>query len=165
MNQVPQNKTTTKTKIAFIQAAWHTDILNNGHDAFVDHIAQHASHPTEVQRIEVQRIEVPGALEIPLLAKTLATSGTYDAIVGCAFVVDGGIYRHEFVANAVLNGLMQAQLDTGVPILSVVLTPHHFSASDDHKNFFLDHFKVKGREAADACLALLATYEDLRAVA
>ncbi|MEQ8734722.1 MAG: 6,7-dimethyl-8-ribityllumazine synthase [Rhodospirillaceae bacterium] len=156
MNQVPQHKTITAAKIAFIQAAWHTDILNKGYDAFVDHI-QAAS-----QSIEVQRFTVPGALEIPLLGKTLATSGTYAAIVGCAFVVDGGIYRHEFVATAVLGGLMQAQLDTGVPILSMVLTPHHFSASDDHQMFFLEHFKIKGREAADACLAVLKTYDELK---
>ncbi|MEQ8509540.1 MAG: 6,7-dimethyl-8-ribityllumazine synthase [Rhodospirillaceae bacterium] len=102
-----------------------------------------------------------GRVEIPLMAKTLAASGTYEAIIGCAFIVDGGIYRHEFVATAVLGGMMQAQLDTGVPVLSMVLTPHHFSASDDHQMFFLEHFKIKGREAAEACLSVLKTYDEL----
>ena len=57
----------------------------------------------------------PGAFEIPLHAKRLATSGRYAAVVGAGLVVDGGIYRHEFVADAVVNGLMRVQLDTDVP--------------------------------------------------
>ena len=41
----------------------------------------------------------------------------------CALVVNGGIYRHEFVADAVINGLMRVQLETDVPVISAVLTP------------------------------------------
>jgi 6,7-dimethyl-8-ribityllumazine synthase len=69
-------------------------------------------------------------------------------VVGAAFVVDGGIYRHDFVASAVLDGLMRAQMDADVPVLSVVLTPHHFQDT-------AEHFKVKGREAARACMAVI----------
>ena len=47
-------------------------------------------------------------------------------------------------------------MDADVPVLSVVLTPHHFHESAEHKRFFLDHFEVKGREAADACVQVLA---------
>ena len=68
--------------------------------------------------------EVPGAFEIPLHAKRLARSRPLRArSSACALVVDGGIYRHEFVAAAVIDGLMRVQLDTGVPVLSAVLTP------------------------------------------
>lgn len=70
----------------------------------------------------VDIFDVPGALEIPLHAKTLAETGRYDAILGTAFVVDGGIYRHDFVAGTVLDGLMTVQLQTNVPVLSAVLT-------------------------------------------
>jgi 6,7-dimethyl-8-ribityllumazine synthase len=41
-------------------------------------------------------------------------------------VVDGGIYHHEFVSAAVVDGLMQGQMETGVPMFSVSLTPHNF---------------------------------------
>jgi len=84
-------------------------------------------------------------------------SGRLDAIVGVAFVVNGGIYRHDFVAQAVVDGLMRAQLATGVPILSAVLTPHNFHDSDAHRDFFLAHFTIKGREAAEACVSILRT--------
>jgi 6,7-dimethyl-8-ribityllumazine synthase len=98
---------------------------------------------------------VPGAYEIPLHAQMLAQTSRYAAIIGVAFVVNGGIYRHDFVASAVLDGMMTVQLSTGVPVLSAVLTPHNYHESAEHHRFFLDHFKVKGQEAASACLAIL----------
>ena len=100
---------------------------------------------------EVDLFEVTGAFEIPLHAKRLAESGRYRAVVASGLVVDGGIYRHEFVAEAVIDGLMRVQLDTGVPVFSAVLTPHHFHEHADHERFFHDHFQVKGREVAKAC--------------
>jgi len=94
---------------------------------------------------------VPGAFEIPLQAKLLAKSGRYAAVVAAGFVVDGGIYRHEFVADAVIAGLMRVQLDTEVPVISAVLTPQRFHEHEEHRHFFLEHFVVKGAEAARAC--------------
>ena len=98
---------------------------------------------------------------IPLQARNLARTGRYAAIVACAFVVDRGIYRHDFVAQSVVSGLMQAQMETDVPVLSVVLTPHHFHESEEHRRFFLEHFRVKGREAARACLQVLEVREEI----
>ena len=139
-------------RIAFIQACWHKDIVDQARDSFVEKI--------ETDNISRQRIdffEVPGGLEIPLVAKRLAGSGRYAIIVAAALIVDGGIYRHEFVAGAVIDALMAVQLECGVPIISAVLTPHHFHEHDDHRKFFLDHFRIKGAEAAEACAATLRT--------
>jgi 6,7-dimethyl-8-ribityllumazine synthase len=69
-------------------------------------------------------------------------------------MVDGGIYRHDFVATAVLSGMMQVQLETEIPIFTAVLTPHHFHGAE-HQKYFFDHFLIKGRELADACRAIL----------
>jgi len=69
-------------------------------------------------------------------------------------VVDGGIYRHEFVAHAVIDGLMRAQMDTGMPVFSAVLTPHHFHG-EEHHAYFKEHFVKKGQEAAQACAQTL----------
>jgi 6,7-dimethyl-8-ribityllumazine synthase len=87
---------------------------------------------------------------MPLLAQKLGLSGDYDAIVCAALVVDGGIYRHDFVAAAVVDGLMAAQLKSGVPTYSVSLTPHHFQPTAEHIGFYTDHFVKKGAEAAHA---------------
>jgi 6,7-dimethyl-8-ribityllumazine synthase len=102
-------------------------------------------------RKQVDCYEVPGAFEIPLHAKLLAESGRYAAVVAAGFVVDGGIYRHEFVASAVIDALMSVQLETRIPVISAVLTPQHFHDHEEHRRFFFEHFKVKGVEAAEAC--------------
>ena len=91
---------------------------------------------------------------MPLLAQKLAKSGRYDAIVCAALVVDGGIYRHDFVAQAVVSGLMQAQLATEVPMFSVSLTPHNFQPADEFIDFYSQHFIKKGQEAARAVLQI-----------
>ena len=111
----------------------------------------------------IDYFETPGAFEIPLHAKRLAKSGRYSAIVAAGLVVDGGIYRHEFVATAVINGLMQVQLETDVPVFSCVLTPHHVHDGEDHRRFFKDHFVIKGGEVARACAETLAGLEKLEA--
>jgi 6,7-dimethyl-8-ribityllumazine synthase len=137
----------TDKKIAFIQAAWHSDIVHHARDGFIAQM-----HALGVSSGDIHVLDVPGAFEIPLLAQRLARSGDYAAIVGCALVVDGGIYRHDFVASTVVDALMRVQLDTGIPVLSVVLTPHHFHGNDEHHKFFSEHFVVKGQEAARACM-------------
>ena len=143
-------------RIAVVHAQWHADIVHQARDAF---LAELERQGVPADTIDV--FDVPGAFEIPLHAKRLAQSGRYAAIVGCALVVDGGIYRHEFVATTVVNALMNLQLETSVPILSAVLTPHHFHEHAEHRKYFHRHFAVKGTEAADACVR---TIEGLRRV-
>ena len=150
MNQSSDDHTTTM-RVAVIQARWHADIVDQCQAAFVEAISSLTDG-----NATVEVFDVPGAFELPLQARLLATSGRYDAVLATAFVVNGGIYRHDFVADTVVAGLMQAQMDADVPVLSAVLTPHNFHDSEEHRRFFLDHFKVKGREAAEACLAVLA---------
>ena len=99
--------------------------------------------------------------EIALHAQRLARSGRYDAIIACALVVNGGIYRHEFVAGAVIDALMRVQLDTDTPVFSAVLTPRDFHDHDEHRRFFADHFVTKGVEVARACIETLASLNRL----
>ena len=143
-------------RIGFVEAQWHADIVHQAREAF---LAEMARQGVPRERIDV--IDVPGAFEIPLHAKRLATSGRYAAVVACALVVDGGIYRHEFVANTVVSTLMALQLETDVPMISAVLTPHHFHEHVEHRKYFHQHFAIKGTEAAEACVK---TIEGLRRV-
>jgi 6,7-dimethyl-8-ribityllumazine synthase len=136
--------TMTPTRYAFIKANWHADIVDRALDGFRE----------EIGAAEVDVFDVPGAFELPLLARRLARSGRYEAVIGAAFVVDGGIYRHDFVAATVVEGLMRAQMDSDVPVLSVVLTPHHYQETETHNAFFREHFVLKGRECAKAAKAI-----------
>lgn len=137
----------THTRFAFIKAQWHADIVDRALEGFCEVI------PAE----QVDVFDVPGAFEMPLLAKELASTGKYGAVACAAFVVDGGIYRHDFVAQAVVDGLMRAGMDTGVPVLSVSLTPHQYQETDHHNAIYRAHFVEKGREAARAALGVLKT--------
>jgi len=145
----PDQRVAPPIRIAFVQACWHKDIVDQAREAF-----EAAMLAAGENRYELKFFEVPGAFEIPLKAKRLAASGRYGAVVAAGLVVDGGIYRHDFVASAVISGLMQAQLDTNVPVLSAVLTPHNFHEHADHRDFFLAHFRQKGREVAAAAIAV-----------
>jgi 6,7-dimethyl-8-ribityllumazine synthase len=143
---------TKSPKFAFIKARWHADIVDQalvGFEARLGELGCHAS---------VDTFDVPGAFEMPLLAQKLAQSGGYDVIAAAALVVDGGIYRHDFVAQAVVSGLMEVGLKTGVPVLSVSLTPHNFQPKSEHEDFFRAHFVTKGREAADAAVEILKAH-------
>lgn len=143
----------TLPRYAFIKANWHADIVDRALDGFADLIP--------LAQIDI--FDVPGAFEMPLLARDLAQTGRYTAIAAAAFVVDGGIYRHDFVAQAVVDGLMRASLDTGIPVLSVSLTPHHYQETDHHNAIYRDHFVEKGREAARAALMIGKTRASLAA--
>ncbi|WP_405485471.1 6,7-dimethyl-8-ribityllumazine synthase [Nocardia sp. NBC_00511] len=136
-------------RIALVAARWHSDIVDKAVEAARAGLAERGYS-------EVDVIEVPGAFEIPLQAKRLATSGAYAAVAAVALVVDGGIYRHDFVASTVVDALMRVQLDTDVPVFSAVLTPHHFHEHGEHLTYFSRHFEVKGAELANAIATTLA---------
>ena len=72
--------------------------------------------------VEPQVVWVPGALELPLVALTLAESGTVDAIVALGCVINGETAHFQFVASGCAEGIMHVNLDTGVPCSFGVLT-------------------------------------------
>ena len=150
----------TTKRIAYVQAAWHTDITDACKDAFLETMARHGH-----EAHEVEFFSAPGSLEIPLMAKKLAKTGRYAAVCASGFVVDGGIYRHEFVAQAVLQGIVNVSTETGVPVLSAVLTPQQFHEHEAHTDFFKQHMFLKGKELAEACAAIIKALESVSQLA
>lgn len=144
-------------KLAFITAAWHADIIDVCKTAFFERMSEAGF---AVDRID--SFDVPGSLEIPLTAQWLAETDKYAVILAAGFVVDGGIYRHDFVADAVIRGMMDVQLKTGIPILSAVLTPHSYHEHEDHHSFFKNHMTKKGTELANACLMTLDNQQKIQ---
>ena len=136
-----------EARVAFIQAEWHKDLLDNARQGFLRRMDE-----IGVPRDAIDVFEVPGAFEIPLFARRLAARGNHAAVIGSALVVDGGIYRHEFVAQTVVEALMRVQLDTDTPVFSMVLTPHNFRTDEPVHAFFAQHLIAKGEEVADACV-------------
>jgi 6,7-dimethyl-8-ribityllumazine synthase len=143
-------------RIAFIQSAWHSNIVGQSRKSFVNECAG-----LGIVENQIEFFEVPGSLEIPLQAKLLAKTGHYAIIIAAGLIVDGGIYRHDFVSSSVLDALMNLQLELEIPILSLVLTPQHFDENETDENFFFEHFKIKGIEAAKACTMTLKNLQSL----
>ena len=93
---------------------------------------------------------VPGSLELPVTALALAEKGGHDAIVCLGCVIRGETYHFEVVADHAAAGVMQVQLDTGVPVILGVLTTEDKEqalARSGAKN-------NKGAEAADAAIEM-----------
>lgn len=109
-------------------------------------------HGVKEKNVEV--FWVPGAYEIPVMAKLLAVSQKYDALVALGAVIRGETAHFEYVAGPCAEGLMQVQLETLMPIGFGVLTVENVeqatarSRPDDTN---------KGFEAADVAIDMVAT--------
>jgi len=144
-------------KIAVLSASWHTDIVESAEKSFVE--AMEAEGFGESQ---IDIIKVPGALEIPLAGKMALENG-YDIAVGIAFVVDGQIYRHEFVGHTVVQSILDVSLETNKPFLSVVLTPQSYSENTKvYEEMYVKHMVEKGQEAAEGCVRMLTVMSEIK---
>lgn len=149
-------------KIAIVSASWHSDLMDAARESCLKQLHTHGIDPEN----GVDQFQVPGSLEIPLMAQKLALTKRYAGIICFGWIVDGGIYRHEFVSQAVIDGLVRVPLDTGVPVFSCVLTPKEFRECPEHLAFFREHLTGKGRDVAAAAvnfIRLLATVEGVAA--
>ena len=90
-----------------------TRLLSGAQDGFVRH---------GVNAEDVDVAWVPGAFEIPLVARKLAESGRYDAVVALGVIIRGGTPHFEYVASEVSKGVAKITIDTGVPVMFGVIT-------------------------------------------
>ncbi|KQU23223.1 6,7-dimethyl-8-ribityllumazine synthase [Peribacillus butanolivorans] len=65
---------------------------------------------------------VPGAFELPLIAKKLVNTGKYDAVIGLGTVIRGATSHYDYVCNEAAKGMAAVSLDTGVPVIFGLLT-------------------------------------------
>lgn len=86
-------------------------------DGALDCISRHGGSADDVRIVWV-----PGSFEIPLIAKKLAVSKQYDAVICLAAVIRGGTVHFEYVASEISKGIAQISLETGVPAIFGVLT-------------------------------------------
>ena len=112
---------------------------------------------------DVEMIEVPGCFELPLVAKELAATRTFDAVVCLGAVIRGDTPHFEFVSSAAALGVQRASLDTGVPVIFGVLTTDNEEQAlarvgepiaGDHGH--------KGREAALTAIEIAHTMRRIR---
>jgi 6,7-dimethyl-8-ribityllumazine synthase len=102
---------------------------------------------------------VPGAFEIPLAAEAAAAEGRVDGVVCLGCLIRGATPHFEYIASACAQGIMAAQSKTGVPMAFGVLTTN--SAEEALERAVVGPAN-KGREAAEATLAMVKLLAELR---
>lgn len=105
---------------------------------------------TELARLnvtDVLLVSVPGALEHPLALQKMALSEKFDALIAIGAVVRGDTYHFEIVANESSRGILDVQLQTGVPIANAILTV-------DTEEQAHQRMHDKGRDAAQVAVEM-----------
>ena len=101
----------------------------------------------ELKVTEITVVSVPGSLEAPLALQQLANTEKYDALVALGAVIRGDTYHFEVVANESASGLMQVQLDSGVPVANGILTA-------DTEEQAAKRAAQKGRDCAEVAVEM-----------
>ncbi len=94
----------------------------------------------------------PGAYEAPLVVKTLAESGKYDAVICLGAVIRGATTHYDFVAGQAASGVMSAMMETGVPVMFGVLTTETIEQAIERAGTKAGN---KGAEAAVAAIEMV----------
>ncbi|WP_028949763.1 6,7-dimethyl-8-ribityllumazine synthase [Sulfurihydrogenibium subterraneum] len=117
MRTIEGNLTAEGLKFGIVLGRFNSFITERLLEGAIDCILRHGGSK---ENIDVVR--VPGSFEIPLIAKKLAKSGKYDAIICLGAVIRGSTPHFDYVANEVTKGIAQVSLETEVPISYGILT-------------------------------------------
>jgi len=102
----------------------------------------------------------PGAFEVPLVAKKMAESGKYDAIICLGAVIRGATSHYDYVASEAAKGVAQAGMATGVPIIFGILTTENIEQAIERAGTKAGN---KGFEAAEAAIEMANLMQSLEA--
>ena len=104
-------------KIAIVVSRFNFEITKKLLKGAVDTLIRHG-----IEKTNITVVYVPGGLEIPLTAQTLARSGKYDGLIALGAVIKGGTRHYLYVSDNCMRGISEVTLTTGVPIALGVLT-------------------------------------------
>jgi 6,7-dimethyl-8-ribityllumazine synthase len=147
-------KSKSPWRIALVVSRFNETVTGGLLKGAMRHLAAHGIIPGEEHLYYA-----PGAFEIPLIAKALAKSKNYDGVICIGCVTKHETAHFEFVSLGATMGLMQAILDTEVPIAFGILTTY---TDEQSKARSSDDSNNKGIEAAAACLDTLETLARVR---
>ena len=106
-----------KIRIGIVTARFNDLVVSRLIDGAEDALLRHGVLPAQISLVKV-----PGAFELPLVAKKMAESGKYDAVIALGAVIRGDTDHYTYVCNEVSKGLAAVGLGSGLPVLFGVLT-------------------------------------------
>ena len=104
-------------KVGIVAARFNEIIVNKLLGGAVDGLVRHG-----VEEENITAAWVPGAFEIPLIAKKMAKSGKYDAIICLGAVIRGATSHYDYVCNEVSKGIASVSLESEIPVMFGVVT-------------------------------------------
>ena len=153
MKTIEGDLTIRDKKIALVAARFNSFVVEHLIKGAKEALLKHGSEETDIELFYV-----PGAFEIPLALKKIASSGKYDGIVALGAVIRGGTPHFEYVAGECVKGITQASLDSEIPIAFGVLTVDTVNQAIDRAG---DNLGNKGAEAAESAIRMINLLEQL----
>jgi 6,7-dimethyl-8-ribityllumazine synthase len=137
----------TGIRVTIVAGRFNDTVTKPLLEGALDGLREHGLDPADVPVAWV-----PGAFEIPLVAKRVAESGQVDVVICLGAVIRGGTPHFDFVAGECAAGVTRAALDTGVPVIFGVLTTDDFDQAMDRAGGTEGN---KGREAAVTAIEMV----------
>ena len=140
-------------RFAIIASRFNEFISSKLMEGAIDALVRH-----DAGKEDITVLWVPGAFEMPVVAKKLAESGHYDAIICVGAVIRGATSHFDYVANEVSKGIASVSLDTGVPISFGVLTTDNIEQAIERAGSKAGN---KGFESAMAAVEMVSLFKEL----
>lgn len=153
LKTIEGNYTNGSARYGILVARFNSFIVDRLLDGALDALRKHG-----VQDRDISLVKAPGAYELPLIAKKMADSGNYDAIVALGAVIRGGTPHFEYVAGECIKGLSQIGLNSGLPIAFGVLTVDTIEQAIERAGTKAGN---KGEEAALTAIEMLSLTRQL----
>lgn len=141
-------------RLAVITARFNAHVTSRLYEGCRDELIARGLHPDTLMSVEV-----PGCFELPLVAKELAASGGFDAIICIGAIIRGDTPHFDFVSSETASGIQRAALDSGVPVIFGVLTTDNEEQALARVGGSAGH---KGREAALTAVEMAHTMQNIR---
>jgi 6,7-dimethyl-8-ribityllumazine synthase len=135
--------------IGIVQARFNQGVTNALAKACWDELLARG-----VQEKNIDHVQVPGALEVPVALQAMAEKGGYDALVALGCVIRGETYHFELVANESAAGVTRVALDYQLPVANAILTTENLEQA-------LARQADKGRDAALAAIEMANLVDDI----
>jgi len=145
-NIIQGNFTTNGEKFCIIISRFNEFIGSKLLSGAIDELVRHG-----INEDTIDVVWTPGAFEIPVIAKKVAKSGKYDAVITLGAVIKGSTGHYDFVASEVSKGIAQVSLETGVPVIFGVLTTDNLEQAIERAGTKAGN---KGSEAAKTAIEM-----------
>lgn len=140
-------------RVGIVAARFNEFIVNKLVGGAMDALLRH-----DVREEDIDLAWVPGAFEIPLIAKKMAESGKYDAVICLGAVIRGATSHYDLICNEAAKGIAHVSLDSGVPVLFGVVTTENIEQAIERAG------SKAGNKGYDSAMAAIEMVNLVRAI-